>query len=182
MQGTNIPCKHSILRQSDPNHCRNMMNTFKPVLLAIAVACLSLLGVALYLQHGLDMKPCPLCVMQRYAFAAIALICLLCATLPRPAARAGAGLGLLAALAGAGIAGWHLWVKAHPEVSCGVDPLETALNQIPSAELLPFLFKANGFCSADYAPILGLSIPMWALLWFALFAIVLGRMAFKTTR
>ena len=78
------------------------MNTFKPVLLAIAVACLSLLGVALYLQHGLDMKPCPLCVMQRYAFAAIALICLLCATLPRPAVRAGAGLGLLAALAGAG--------------------------------------------------------------------------------
>lgn len=156
-----------------------MMKTSKPVLLTIAFACLALLGFALYLQHGLDQKPCPLCVMQRYAFAAIALICLAGATLPRAAVRAGAGLGLLAALTGAGIAGWHLWVKAHPEVSCGVDPLETTLNKIPSAELLPFLFQANGFCSTDYAPILGLSTPMWALLWFALFAVALGRIAFK---
>ncbi|WP_025917050.1 disulfide bond formation protein B [Herminiimonas sp. CN] len=155
------------------------MNTSKPILLTIALACLSLLGVALYLQHGLDMKPCPLCVMQRYAFAVIALLCLAGAALPRAAGRIGAGLGLLAALTGAGIAGWHLWVRAHPEVSCGVDPLETALNQIPSAELLPFLFKANGFCSADYAPILGLSIPMWALVWFAIFSIALARLAFK---
>jgi disulfide bond formation protein DsbB len=156
-----------------------MMNTSKSVLLTIAVACLALLGFALYLQHGLDQKPCPLCVMQRYAFAAIALICLASAALPRAAARAGAGLGLLAALTGAGIAGWHLWVKAHPEISCGVDPLETALNKIPSAELLPFLFQANGFCSTDYAPILGLSTPTWALLWFALFGIALGRIVFK---
>lgn len=155
------------------------MNTSKSVLLAIAFACLALLGFALYLQHGLDQKPCPLCVMQRYAFAAIALICLASAALPRAAVRAGAGLGLLAALTGAGIAGWHLWVKAHPEISCGVDPLETALNKIPSAELLPFLFQANGFCSTDYAPILGLSTPAWALLWFALFSIALGRIAFK---
>lgn len=156
-----------------------MMNTSKSVLLTIAVACLALLGFALYLQHGLDQKPCPLCVMQRYAFAAIALICLASAALPRAAARGGAGLGLLVALTGAGIAGWHLWVKAHPEISCGVDPLETALNKIPSAELLPFLFKANGFCSTDYAPILGLSTPTWALLWFVLFGIALGRIALK---
>ncbi|MDP3842444.1 MAG: disulfide bond formation protein B [Oxalobacteraceae bacterium] len=155
------------------------MNTSKSVLLAIAFACLALLGFALYLQHGLDQKPCPLCVMQRYAFAAIALICLASAALPRAAVRAGAGLGLLAALTGAGIAGWHLWVKANPEISCGIDPLETALNKIPSAELLPFLFQANGFCSTDYAPILGLSTPTWALLWFALFSIALGRTAFK---
>lgn len=159
-----------------------MMKTSKPVLLTIAFACLALLGFALYLQHGLEQKPCPLCVMQRYAFAAIALICLVSATLPRAAVRAGAGIGLLAALTGAGIAGWHLWVKAHPEVSCGIDPLETALNKIPSAELLPFLFKANGFCSTDYPPILGLSTPTWALLWFAVFAIALGRAAFKPSR
>lgn len=159
-----------------------MTNASKSVLLTIALACLALLGVALYLQHGLDMKPCPLCVLQRYAFAAIALVCLASAVLPGTAGRAGAGLGLLVAITGTGIAAWHLWVKAHPEVSCGIDPLETALNRIPSAELLPFLFQANGFCSADYAPILGLSIPMWALLWFVIFGIVLARLAFKTLK
>lgn len=158
------------------------MITSKNVLLTIAFACLALLGFALYLQHGMDQQPCPLCVMQRYAFAAIALICFTSATLPRPALRAGASIGLLAALTGAGIAGWHLWVKAHPAISCGVDPLETALNKIPSAELLPFLFKANGFCSTDYAPILGLSTPTWALVWFAIFSIALGWAAFKSAK
>lgn len=155
------------------------MNPSKPVLLAVAAAALALLGVALYLQHVLEMQPCPLCVMQRYAFFAIALICLLSAFLQGAAAKVGAGLGMIAALSGAGIAGWHLWVKAHPAVSCGIDPLETSLNKIFSAELLPFLFKADGFCTTEYAPILGLSIPQWALLWFLAFALILGRVAFK---
>lgn len=158
------------------------MITSKPVLLTIAYICLTLLGFALYLQHGMDQQPCPLCVMQRYAFAAIALICLVSAALPPAGARAGASLGLIAAHTGSGIAGWHLWVKAHPAISCGVDPLETALNKIPSAELLPFLFKANGFCSTDYAPILGLSTPTWALVWFAIFTIALGWTAYKPER
>ena len=128
------------------------------------------------------MLPCPLCIIQRYLFAAVALICLLFALLPRGAARSGAGLGLLAALGGAGVAGWHIWVQAHPTVSCGIDPLETSLNTYPTANLLPFLFKADGLCSAGYAPILGLSIPQWSLVWFAIFAIVLGTLFFRRRR
>ncbi|MEN3291800.1 MAG: protein dithiol:quinone oxidoreductase, partial [Burkholderiales bacterium] len=42
-----------------------------------------------------------------------------------------------------------------------------------TAELLPFVFKADGLCTTEYAPILGLSIPQWSLLWFAVFAILL---------
>lgn len=158
------------------------MKSTKPLLLAVALASLALLGVALYMQHMMDMLPCPLCVMQRYAFAAIALICLIAAALPARSARAGAGLGLLAALTGAGIAGYHLWVKAHPSVSCGIDPLETALNQIVTAKLMPFLFFADGFCTTEYAPLLGLSIPQWALVWFAIFALALGRIALRRGR
>jgi disulfide bond formation protein DsbB len=149
------------------------MKTSKPVLLVIAFISLGLLAYALYLQHMQNMLPCPLCIIQRYAFAAVAAICLLFALLPRAATRLGANLGALAALAGAAVAGWHLWVKAHPSVSCGIDPLETSLNKIPTAELLPFVFKADGLCTTEYAPILGLSIPQWSLLWFAVFAILL---------
>jgi disulfide bond formation protein DsbB len=149
------------------------MKTSKPVLLAVAVVSAALLGFALYLQHVQNMLPCPLCIMQRYAFAAVALICLLFAILPRGTVKLGALLGALAALVGAGVAGWHLWVKAHPSVSCGIDPLETSLNKIPSAELLPFMFKADGLCTTEYAPILGLSIPQWSLTWFVIFTIVL---------
>jgi disulfide bond formation protein DsbB len=149
------------------------MKTSKPVLLVVAFISLGLLAYALYLQHMQNMLPCPLCIIQRYAFAAVAVICLLFALLPQAATRLGANLGALAALAGAAVAGWHLWVKAHPSVSCGIDPLETSLNKIPTAELLPFVFKADGLCTTEYAPILGLSIPQWSLLWFAVFAILL---------
>jgi disulfide bond formation protein DsbB len=158
------------------------MQTSKPVLLTVALASIALLAVALYLQHVENMLPCPLCVIQRYVFAAIALICLVVASLPRAAMKAGAALGALAALGGAGVAGWHLWVKAHPTVSCGIDPLETSLNTIPTANLMPFLFKADGLCTTEYAPIFGLSIPQWSLLWFVVFLIVLATTVFKRNR
>lgn len=158
------------------------MKTSKPLLLTVAAISLALLGVALYLQHVENMLPCPLCIIQRYAFAAVALICLISTALPSAAAKIGAGLGALAALCGAGVASWHLWVKAHPAVSCGIDPLETSLNTIPSAKLLPFVFQADGLCTTEYAPILGLSIPQWSLAWFVVFAIALGWAALRKTK
>ncbi|HYD94213.1 MAG TPA: disulfide bond formation protein B [Noviherbaspirillum sp.] len=149
------------------------MKTSKPVLVAVGVIALGLVGFALFLQHVKGQMPCPLCVIQRYAFVILALVCFLFAALPRAATRFGSLLGVLVALGGAGVAGWHVWVKAHPTVSCGVDPLETALNRYPTAELLPFVFKADGFCSAEYPPILGLSNPQWSLIWFSGLALVL---------
>lgn len=158
------------------------MKTSRPVLFAVALICFGLVGFALYLQHVKGMMPCPLCVLQRYAFVAVALICLVFALLPRAAIRTGALLGALGAVAGAGVAGWHNWVKAHPTVSCGIDPLETSLNRIPTAELMPFLFKADGLCSAEYDAILGLSVPQWSLAWFIVLALLLVWAAFRQTR
>lgn len=149
---------------------------------AVGLAALALLGVALYLQHVEKMAPCPLCVIQRYAFAAVAIACLGTAFLSRRAARIGAAAGALAALAGAAVAGRHVWIKANPAASCGIDPLETSLNTIPTAKLLPFLFQADGLCSTDYPPILGLSIPHWSLIWFVLFVLVLAWAALRSRR
>jgi disulfide bond formation protein DsbB len=155
------------------------MNSSKLLLIAVALACFGILGAGLYVQFVLFMLPCPWCVIQRYAFAAIALICLISAFLPAAARKLGAGLGMLVALFGIGAAGWLLWVQAHPKVSCGIDPMETSLNHIPTAELLPFLFKADGLCTTQYDPLLGLSVPQWALVAFIGFAIVLGFVAFR---
>ena len=149
------------------------------MLLGVALSAIALLGVGLYLQFMRDMAPCPLCILQRYAFVAVALCCGITFALPAVAIRIGAALATLAALTGAGIAGWHLWVKAHPSVSCGIDPLETSLNKIITAEWLPFLFQADGFCTTEYDPILGLSIPQWSLIWFAFFMLALGSIALR---
>ena len=149
------------------------MTSKKPALLFVGLASLALLGFALYLQVVHKMLPCPLCVLQRYAFAVLAIVCLLGVFLQRGAHGVMAGFGILTSLTGAGLAGWHLWIKANPTVSCGIDPLETSLNTIPTAKLFPLMFQADGLCTTDYAPILGLSIPQWSLLWFVVFAIVL---------
>ena len=161
---------------------KNNMNHSKSILLAVAAVCVALLGAALYLQHVENMLPCPLCVIQRYAFAAVALICVIAALPPRGAIKPGAFLAAVSSLAGAGVASWHIYIKAHPTVSCGIDPLETSLNKIPTAELMPFLFKADGLCTTEYAPILGLSLPQWALVWFVILAIVLLRIALRRPR
>jgi disulfide bond formation protein DsbB len=156
------------------------MNPYRPVLLAVALVSMILLAVALYLQHVMNMLPCPLCVLQRYAFAAVAIICLIAAgRRSLGAQRTGTGLAAVAALTGLGIAGYHLWIKANPTISCGIDPLETSLNTIPTARLLPFLFQADGLCTTEYEPILGLSIPQWSFIWFAIFAIALGWTAWR---
>jgi disulfide bond formation protein DsbB len=149
----------------------------RPFLLAIALACIAMLAVGLYLQLKLEMLPCPLCILQRYAFAAIALFALLGVAAPARMVRLGAALTSVAALAGGGVAVRHLWVKAHPGVSCGIDPLETSLNEIITARWFPTLFQADGLCTTEYAPILGLSIPAWALFWFVVFALLSGLIA-----
>ena len=158
------------------------MKSAKPVLLLVGLGSIALLGAALYLQLVEKMLPCPLCVLQRYAFAVLAICCLLAALMKPGAGGVGAGFGMVAALAGAGVAGWHLYIKAHPSVSCGIDPLETSLNTIPTARLFPTLFQADGLCTTDYPPIFGLSIPQWSLLWFVVFAIALALVLMRRRR
>ncbi len=154
----------------------------KPLLLLITLACIAMLGVGLYLQLVLDMLPCPLCIMQRYAFMLVAVLCLIALALPSAGMRIVAALASLAALGGAGIAIRHLWVKAHPTVSCGIDPLETLLNKLPFANWYPPLFAADGLCTTEYDPIFGLSIPQWALVWFLGFAVVAALVTWRGGR
>jgi disulfide bond formation protein DsbB len=148
-----------------------MTNT-RTALLAIAVTALALVGVALYLQHAHDMLPCPLCVLQRYAFLGIALFCLIGAFTKKPVI--GTSLALASGIAGLGVVGKHLYVLANPGFSCGIDPLTTTLNQIPTATLMPWVFKADGWCEAATDQIIGLSIPQWSAIWFAALTLALA--------
>ena len=163
---------HGLRKHPNLTTTMNIDHLKKLILLLIALACIAMLAVGLYLQLHLDMLPCPLCILQRYAFAAIALISIITLALPAAATRIGAAIACMASLSGAGIAIRHLWVKAHPTVSCGIDPLETSLNKILPAQWFPSLFQADGLCTTEYDPILGLSIPAWALIWFVIFALL----------
>jgi disulfide bond formation protein DsbB len=142
------------------------MPSSRNALLLIAAVSLALVGAALYLQHARDMLPCPLCVIQRYLFLGIAIFSLIGAFANK--IKALATLALLCALGGLGTVGKHLYVLAHPGFSCGIDPMETMLNKIPTATILPWLFRADGLCEAAQDTVLGLNVPQWSAVWFVL--------------
>jgi disulfide bond formation protein DsbB len=142
------------------------MPTSRNALLLIAAVSLALVGAALYLQHAKDMLPCPLCVIQRYLFLGVAIFSLIGAFAAK--IKVFAGLALLSALGGLGVVAKHLYVIAHPGFSCGIDPMETILNKIPTATALPWLFRADGLCEAAQDTVLGLAVPQWSAVWFAI--------------
>ncbi len=142
---------------------------------AIFLACLVIFGFALYLQHIEVIEPCPMCILQRYSFAMIAIIALV-GTIHNPGpigARIYGVFVLAGALTGAGIASRHSWLQRFPSpsYSCGAD-LEYLLDTFPLAKALPAIFSGTGECSKVQWRMLGLSIPEWALIWFVVFAIV----------
>jgi disulfide bond formation protein DsbB len=66
-----------------------------------------------------------------------------------------------------------MWVIYHPTISCGLDPLEVWINQWSLVHWFDWLLKADGLCSAPLPPILGLTVPVWSLVWLTLLTIVL---------
>jgi disulfide bond formation protein DsbB len=140
------------------------------VFAGFALVATALLAEAMVLQHIKGQAPCPLCVLQRAGYVLVALIALV-AAIRRPRGRGAAGYCAalaLAALAGLGVATRHVWVLYHPKFGCGIDVLEQFVNDLPTAKLLPWLFHASGECTAPQAPMLGLQVPEWSLIWFSL--------------
>ena len=118
---------------------------------AVFVACASLLSYGyFYLQEYKGLDPCPMCILQRYAFVMVGLIALAGAIHgPRGLALKGYALGVaLFAIAGAGVAVRHSWLQHFPPLreTCGTD-LEFLLNTFPLTQALPKIFAGTGSCS-----------------------------------
>ncbi len=137
--------------------------------LALFITAVGLLGFGLYLQHFAGLEPCPMCIMQRYAFLAVALIALVGGVHgpARSGSRVYAVLIAVAALTGASIAARQSWMQLYPpEIpECGPG-LEFMLESFPLAEALPMIFRGAGDCVAVDWTFLGLSIANWSLLTF----------------
>jgi len=151
------------------------------VFAVLALIPLALLAEGLILQHLQGQAPCPLCILDREAFSLFAMIAIAGAIHnppPRGAALYAGGMAL-ASLAGLGVASWHLWTLHHPKFGCGIDVMEQFVNNLPTAKLMPFIFRASGDCSARHDPILGLVVPEWALAWFAALFLTAIILAYK---
>lgn len=147
--------------------------SFRTMFLAILACCLVVLGFGLYLQHGLHLEPCPLCVLQRVAFIAIGLTALV-AFLHNPGIVGRMFYGFLLVLfsaAGAAVAIRNLWLQSLPPdkvPECGPG-LDYMLEAFPLSKALPMIFQGSGECAKIEWTMFGLAIPAWALGWFLVF-------------
>ncbi|MCL2657326.1 MAG: disulfide bond formation protein B [Betaproteobacteria bacterium] len=151
-------------------------------LATIAIGCFCLLGFGAILQQWEHIEPCPMCIMQRYAFLIIGVIALVGAVHnpARIGQRIYAGLLVIAAGIGLGIGARQSWLQWFPPkfLECGPD-LEYLLNSFPLGQALPKIFAGSGDCSAVDWTFLGLSIANWAVLCFTAIIIIALTLIFQ---
>ena len=139
----------------------------------IALAGVGLLAFGLYLQHGLGLAPCPMCIVQRYTLVGVVVLGAVGWRLRRPRALALWGL-LLALKAGFGafVAARQSWLQWYPPevVSCGRD-FYGMIENFPLGRAIPMIFRGSGDCTAIDWTFLGGSIANWSFLWFAAFSL-----------
>ena len=159
-----------------------MRITSRIVFALVFVACASLIAMALYLQEHDGLEPCPMCILQRYAFILIGLVAF-AGAIQGPkggiALKVYGALVVLLSVAGGGVAMRHSWLQHYPPKveSCGAD-LDFLMGNFPLSQALPKVFAGTGSCSTVDWTLIGLSIPEWAIVWFVTFAALATWIAF----
>jgi disulfide bond formation protein DsbB len=130
------------------------------------------MAYALYAQHVLGLEACPLCIFQRIALIALGLVFVAAALhAPKGRARAYSFIGLIPAVAGAGISTWHVRLQNLPPAevpACGPGFDYMFGGAFPFVDALKMVFTGSGECAEVNWSFLGLSMPAWVLVWFVL--------------
>ncbi len=145
----------------------------RQILGLIALVCVGMLAFGLYLQHVVGLEPCPMCIVQRYALIAVALVAGITAFLrSRVALWTGVGVMAVFAVFGAGVAARQSWLQWYPPeiMSCGRD-FFGMIESFPLRRAIPMIFRGSGDCSVIDWTFLGLSIANWSFVSFTAIAL-----------
>jgi disulfide bond formation protein DsbB len=134
-----------------------------------------ILGTGVYLEYFQGIMPCPLCTLQRICFGACGIFFLLgiflyrkaCSTMVINVAT------ILISFTGMLLAGRQIWIQYFPSAdtsSCGVS-INYMLSVLPWQDVASRIFSGSTECSQRGWELLGLNIPEWSILFFALFFI-----------
>lgn len=135
-----------------------------------AIVCFALIGFAIFSQFQWGLQPCPLCIFQRIAFAALGVV-LLIGAIHNPATKARwvyMTTALVPALVGSIIASRHVWLTHLPPdqvPSCGPG-LNFLMESFPLWNVIKTVLTGSGECAKVDWTFLGLSMPAWSLVWF----------------
>lgn len=147
--------------------------SFRMQFLLGGVVCCVLIAYALFEQFQMGLEPCPKCILQRIAFIAAGVVFLVGAA--HGPGKVGRRIyGVLVALAvasGAVVSVRHVIVQMTPAdpmlAGCGPG-LNYLIDTFPLTEAIKKAFMGTGNCADIDWSFLGLSMPTWALVWFAL--------------
>ena len=136
--------------------------TLRKTALAILIAAAATIGGALVFEHGLGLRPCKLCLMQRDPYYIAMPLALATALAPPRLAKAGLVVLALVMIVSAGLGAYHAGVEwgffAGPS-DCGGTPAPTAatmgdfLNQLQNSRVVS--------CTEAAWRFLGLSLAGW---------------------
>lgn len=132
------------------------------------LACAGMMAYALYAEHVLLLMPCPLCVFQRIAVISLGIVFLI-AAIQNPSGmgrRVYTVLIFVAAGAGVGVAGRHVWLQNLPPdkvPSCGPG-FDYIIESFPLSDALSLIFTGSGECASIDWQFLGLSMPAWVVI------------------
>jgi len=162
-----------------------MLNALNPRLVFLGIAAVAAISMAFayYLEHQLELAPCPLCMTQR-AFVVLTGVIALLAALHNPAGwgrRLYGGLCTLAAVTGGAVAARHVWLQHLPEdevPACGPS-LEYMLETLPFSETISLVMMGDGNCAETVWTLFGFSIPEQTL---ALFIVLIAVSVWQTLR
>jgi len=151
-------------------HTKRLINLY------VFLFCCAMMGIAYYMQYSMHLEPCPLCIMQRVFFTAAGITALV-GFIHNPGMRGIKVYGVLTAalaVAGSGFAMRQIWLQHLPKdqvPACGPS-LSYMLQEFPLAETLKVMFSGDGNCAeiAWVDPVIGLGIPEWAIVGFAVIA------------
>ena len=148
----------------------NLLDRPRRLLAWVATACVAALAFGLYLQHGLGLEPCPMCIVQRYALVLVAIVAAASAfTSSRRSLLTGSVLLLMLSGFGAFVAARQSYLQWYPPevVSCGRD-FYGMVETFPLKRAIPMIFKGSGDCSKVDWTFLGGSIANWSFVGFVL--------------
>jgi disulfide bond formation protein DsbB len=134
------------------------------------LVCAALMAWALWLQFGLDLEPCPLCMFQRVAVCLVGIV-FLAGFIHNPRRGGAAGYALLTLLfagAGAALAGRQVWLQALPKdqvPACGMG-ISYMLDTLPFTDVIMKTLAGSGECAEKGWVFLDLSIAGWSLVFF----------------
>lgn len=146
--------------------------SYRAVHLFLLLASIGGMAFAFFLQYVVELEPCPLCMLQRVGLVAMGAFALM-ALIHNPKTflfrRGYALLTLISILWSAGVAGRHVWLQNLPPdkvPSCGAG-LEYLMETFPLMTVLQEVLSGSGECAVIDWTLLGLSLPMWSLIFFS---------------